>query len=275
MKKIINSSGPWPSHALQWNLISSPLRPCAEDWAVVQEQINLLSQQHSRINVLLFGVTQELVSLSYPKQARLLAVDCSNEMIQHHWHPKNESASVVIGQWEAMPVKHQVIDLALMDGSLNALSNVNKVEKALAQLAVVLKTGGIVVARVFLRPETRESMSAIAADIKANKVGNVHVAKWRIAHALHGALEEGVVLNDIWEAFSSLSSDLGDLTSVTGWSRESISTLKAYQHVRTKYVFPTFSEAESLFKNHFNALSIHTPKYELGDRCPTWILRLR
>ena len=122
--------------------------------------------------------------------------------------------------------------------------------------------------RYFTRPEKSESLAQVFDDLFAARIGNFHVFKWRLAMALHGPVEQGVAVGDIWEAFTDAVSDRDALAAQLGWTRASIDTIDAYREVRTPYIFPTLTEIKAASAPYFGELSMDVPYYELGERCP-------
>jgi hypothetical protein len=51
----------------------------------------------------------------------------------------------------------------------------------------------------FLRPEKGEKTDSVFDELRAGRIGNFHIFKWRLAMSMHGAIEDGVRLGDIWD----------------------------------------------------------------------------
>ena len=51
-----------------------------------------------------------------------------------------------------------------------------------------------------------------------------------------------------------------------------VNTIHNYREVATRYSFPTLAEARAL-AGDFEIVATHVPAYELGERCPTLIMR--
>jgi hypothetical protein len=126
--------------------------------------------------------------------------------------------------------------------------------------------------RYFVRPERSETQGAVVDDLWQGRIGNFHIFKWRLAMALHGSLEEGVRLGDIWSAWHEAVPDPARLAARLGWRKEVINTISNYRDVDTCYSFPTLEEARALVGD-FEIVSTRIPDYELGQRCPTLVMR--
>ena len=265
----------WEAHAAQWSLIGSPLRPHAQDLAIAQRAIDGFASE-SRWYALLLGVTRELACLRWPSGAALLAADLSAAMLDNEWRAPAGCPSLAVRcRWQALPVTPGSVSVVLGDGSLSALPNVESVCAVLEQIAVALRPDGVFVLRAYTRPDTGESPWQVLDDLLGGKAYSIHVAKWRLAMALHGTRSSGVVLDRVWKVFRQAVPDSRSLAARTGWSVESIDTIDAYRGVRSRYLFPTLAELRGLLSPWFEEVDCDFPTYELGDRCPTLTLRLR
>jgi hypothetical protein len=63
------------------------------------------------------------------------------------------------------------------------------------------------------------------------------------------------------------------LAEQTGWPRNEIDTIDAYAGSDTVYTFPSLHTIERTCRGFFAVDSVTWPRYELGDRCPTVVLR--
>ena len=265
----------WEAHAAQWSLIGSPLRPHPQDLAIAQRAIDRFAGE-SQWYALLLGVTRELAGLRWPSGAALLAADLSAAMLDNEWRAPAECPSLAIRcRWQALPVTCGSVAVVLGDGSLSALPNVESVRAVLAQVAAALRRDGVFVLRAYARPEIPESPWQVLDDLLSGKVPSIHVAKWRLAMALHGTLSSGVVLERVWKVFRQAVPDSRKLAAHTGWSVETIDTIDAYRGARSRYLFPTVAELRGLLSPWFDEVACDFPTYDLGDRCPTLTLRLR
>jgi SAM-dependent methyltransferase len=265
----------WAAHAAQWSLIDSPLRPHPQDLAVAQRAVDRFAGE-SKWYALLLGVTRELADLHWPRGAALVAADLSAAMLEHEWRSPPGCASLAVRcRWQALPVARGTVSLALGDGSLSALPDVESIRSVLEQVATALRPDGCLVLRAYTRPEIPESPWQVLDDLLGGRTPSIHVAKWRLAMALHGTLSSGVVLERVWKVFRQAVPDSRKLAARTGWSVASIDTIDAYRGARSRYLFPTLAELRALLSPWFAEVDCEFPTYELGDRCPTLTLRLR
>jgi len=264
----------WAAHAAQWSLIGSPLRPHPQDLAIAQRAVDLLAGE-SKWYALLLGVTSELASLRWPCGASLLAADLSDAMLRREWRSPPGCPSLAVRcRWQALPIARTSLSLVLGDGSLSALPDVQAVREVLDQVATAMRPDGCFVLRAYTRPDVPESPRQVLDDLLGGRTPSMHVAKWRLAMALHGTLSSGVVLDRVWKVFRQAVPDSRRLAARTGWSIASIDTIDAYRGSRSRYLFPTLAELRGLLSPRFDEVGCEHPTYELGDRCPTLTLRL-
>ncbi len=266
----------WNEHARQWSLIGSPLRPAPEDIRLLESAVQDWHSQNAvhTPRALLCGVTAEIAGMRWPAGTRLTAVDHSRPMIAGVW-PRNPAPGLAVcGDWFALPLADASQHLLIGDGCYSIFTGRAYYAAFSAELRRVAARNALLAMRYFLRPARAESVKQVVADLWGKRIGNFHVFKWRLAMALHGTLEEGVRLGDIWNAWHAAAPDPAALATHLGWRPEVVNTIHNYRNIDTRYTFPTLEEARALVGD-FSIVATHTPGYELGERCPTLIMRPR
>jgi len=263
----------WNHHAQQWQHVAPPLRPSAEDIELMTVRVAALDSVTTSV---LLGVTPEIAGMHWPRGTRLLAVDRCMGMIQGVWPCGGvPDRHAVCGDWLALPITEGSADLIVGDGCFTLLPYPDGLALAYASAARALRPGGAFMMRYFCRPESAEPLDAVFADLEAGRVGNFHVLKWRMAMALHGDASSGVSVGAVWEALNAAVSDRDAFAKDLGWPRAAIDTIDVYRGVDTRYYFPTLDEIREVTSQHFEELSVDTPSYELGERCPIVCYRRR
>jgi SAM-dependent methyltransferase len=260
----------WRDHATKWSRVGSPLRPTEEDTHIML-MLSAPAFSHSKVssNVIILGVTPELVQLPWPSHARLHAFDHSAEMIASVWRPHSRNpSSVQQACWQKIPLPDESIDLVIGDGCLTMLPCADDYRAVLAESARVLKLTGLLVLRCFIRPERTESLHDVFMAAHAGMIGSFHALKWRVAMAITPDEEFSVAVTEIHTAFERLFPDRDQLACYTGWPRAAIDTIDAYQGRNARYTFPTMSELKQLALPFVEVTDISQGNYELADRCP-------
>ncbi len=267
----MTSPAHWPKLARLWSLLGPPLRPSPEDVAIVERA----ARDANARRALLLGVTPELATCAWPAGATLDAVDSSEAMIAHVW----PAADVRVpsrahrADWRALPFDGARFDLVAADGALTLPAYPEGARDVLREARRVLVPGGRLATRVFVQAPAREEARAVVDDLRAGRVGGFHAFKWRLAMALHESSDRGVRLADVWTAWRDLAPDGAALVESRGWGRDVLDTIDVYRDSPTVYVFPRVDEVVALARGLFDLEATHVPGYELGDRCPTLVLR--
>jgi len=264
----------WGKVARQWDRVGHPLRPGPDDIQALEQFVSLV--QAPRPEALLLGVTQEIAGMNWPEGTRLLAVDRSIDMIEYAWVGPEATgraglaeAQVVCGDWRDLPVADQSQDLIVGDGCLAVMDYPRTFTATLGCLHRVLRPGGLFSHRFFLRPEVAEETEFVFDELRAGRIGNFHLFKWRLAMSLHGAIDEGVRLADIWDSWHAAVPDPPALAAEIDWPLEIITTIDAYRDMETRFTFFTLDEARLASAPYFKEFRRYEPPYEMGERFQT------
>jgi SAM-dependent methyltransferase len=268
----------WARHAEQWAHVGQPLRPGAEDIDVFA---SLIAQSASELalaapRALVLGVTPELVGMDWPDPSRLIAIDRCPGMIGALLPPSGAGpVAGVCGNWMRLPFADNSLDLIVGDGCLTVLESAADHRRLGIELARILKPGGRLALRLFVRPDTAESPEQVLTDLGAGRIGNFHVFKWRLAMALVDPESGAVPVADIWQAWHDSGIAPAELATERGWSQAEIATIEAYRGASARYTFPRLDEVRAALAAGFEELACRISHYELGERCPTLLLAAR
>ena len=258
----------WSKVARQWHRVGPPLRPAAEDIQVLEKFVGRAKVKHPR--VLLLGVTPEITAMNWPDGTRLLAMDRSIDMIEYAWAGSNlREAHVACGDWRNLPLTDHSRDIIVGDGCLAVFDFPKNFNATLECLHRVLRPGGLFSHCFFLRPEQGEQAEQVFDELLAGRIGNFHLFKWRLAMSLHGRIEDGVRLGDIWNCWHAAMPDPEVLARRLDWPLETITTIDAYRNIDTRFTFFTLGEARRAMAPAFKELDRYEPEYESGERFQT------
>ena len=266
----------WVKPAQSWALRASPLRPSPEDVGIYEHEFR---RWHAAmlpvpLHALLLGVTPEIAAMSWPAGAQLLAADLSRPMIRGVWPGAALGHMAVCADWLDLPLPDRTQDLVLGDGSFSALTG-DAYTAMVESLRRIVCRQGLVLMRFFTRPDRSEAPADAFADLSAGRIGSFHAFKWRLAMALHGSLDAGVRLADIWDAWHDAVPDPQEVARERGWPLPVVLTIDDFRGSATRYTFPTLSEARAAMADGFEEVSCRFPTYELGERCPILAFRPR
>lgn len=272
-----SATDPWPSHARQWSRIGSPLRPVAEDVSVALRELGAWREEHGdrAPRALLLGVTPELATMAWPPGTSLVAVDRSEPMIATVLPEEGapQGTRAVCADWRALPLADGSIDVVVGDGCFSVFAFPDEVRAFSAEVRRVMANGARFVVRVFAAPEERESLDTIARELRAGVIGSFHALKWRLAMAVQSSPERGAVLADVHAACAELAPILAGLASTPGFELDATRTIEAYRGSSVAYTFPTLARLAAVLEDFFEVTASLGKSYELGERCPTLVLR--
>ncbi len=266
----------WHELPKHWKWLGPPLRPVAEDISFYTVAMNEWVQSNGPPRVLLLGVTPELYFLPWPKGTDIMAVDRTQPMIDAVWPgPKD---AVNCADWTTMTLPDGSRDIILCDGGMEQLQYPQEHRRLVRILRRVLSHGGLTILRLYVLPSQRESPETVLRDFVQGRVSNINILKLRLGMALQDTLSEGVQRKTIWDAFHAAAPDPDCLARQLGWSAGQMHVIDAYRDCPDRFFFLTVADLRQLFcsiPGGFQFESLHVPSYELGERCPTVVLRRR
>ena len=275
MKNSFHQSELWSRFAESWQFSGSPLRPGAEDIRVMCQAVNgwVIAHPAAPPRCLVLGVTPEFATMDWPEKTRLTAVDRNPAMIEKVWpgYPR-PGEGAVCGDWFNLPLLDASVDIVLADGCFTLINSLQSGE-LMHSVKRVLCNEGIMVFRCFARPQVKERPEAVMQDLLAGRIGSFHAFRWRLNMSLYDEDKKGVHLGGIWDYWHKTGLDNEGLAERMSWPPESIALIDFYRGMDTFYFYPTFDELRAIFDPHFSEVACYIPTYELGERCPIFVLR--
>jgi len=269
------AAGQWPEVARNWRQLDSPLRPIQPDLALVRKALSQLQLADDRQpRVLIMGVTPEIYHLPWPDGWSVRALDWTPAMIEHLWPGPREH--VTLDDWRKMPFNAGSFDVVTCDGGLSLLKYPDDQRKTCRHLARIVASGGLFITRLYVPPAVKETPKEVLDDLFTGRIRDLNCLKLRLGMAMQAALEEGVAPHDVRERLLEEAGDWPELADRLGWPLEHLAAIDAYRHATARYYFVTESLATGMLceeKPHFECVSVETPDYELGERCPTAVYR--
>jgi hypothetical protein len=268
----------WDDFARSFANLGSPLRPSRQDTRFMQRAIAAWEALHPGecLDALLLGVTPEIAEMKWPEHSSLTAVDKSMPMVTRVW-PGNVPGKrrVVCANWLMLPRRLSTCHIAAGDGSFNCLAYPYECRAVAEGISGVLHDGGILILRCYLQKAVPESPEDIYADLRRGAIGSFHAFKLRLLMALQDNPHEGIAVREAYQSWADRHLERGSLPSGEGWQESAIETIEYYKNSDTVYAFPTLAAMRAVIGEFFEEVSLSTPSYELGERCPTLVLRPR
>jgi SAM-dependent methyltransferase len=183
-------------------------------------------------------------------------------------------ARVELGDWRDLPLPDNFASVVIGDGCYSMLATSECYRRMSAEVIRVLRPSGRFIVRLFVRPEREETTGAVFDDLRAGRIGNFHILKWRLAMSLPSE-EFGVRIGDIWEAWHDSKIQTSDLFDRLNWPRDVVDTIDTYRGRDTVYTFLPLAEMRRRVGEYFDELQAVFPAYQMGERCPTLLLEPR
>lgn len=235
------------------------------------------AKRQSGPRALMLGVTRGIALMEWPAGTSLTAIDWSLGMVRHRWpfdamrHP----AALLVGDWRQMPLREACQDFAVGDGCYAAMDSFEACDGLHRELARVLRAGGYLIQRCFLRPEQPEPVDQVFDDLLAGRVGSFEVFRRRLAMAIHRPGRIAVSGDEVWQAWHERVADTDRLARSYGWPAQVFRSMDRWRGLRLRFPFPTLSEVRAMTQPDFEIIECRYPDYEMGDRCPMLVLRRR
>ena len=260
----------WDDVLRHWRNIGPPLAPSPEDIAAYERCAARACRGRPGLDALLLGVTPQIAASRWPPATRLTAVDHSPAMIDAMWPAAGTpvGACAIRADWRAMPIDPETIDFAVGDGCNPVLAFPNDVDAVCVEIARVLRPGGLLAFRVFLRPDVAETVEDVAHALAAGRIGTVHALRWRLVAAMCPVTERGVRLGDVWDAWDGMRGLVARFGQSPGWTADEIATIDMYRNMETRFYFPTLAEMRGALSRHLAETDRIVGGYELAERCP-------
>lgn len=272
--RVPAGAGHWPEVARQWEQVGPPLRPSTQDIAFLTDAIDSWVRDNGAPRTLILGVTAELYHLPWPNGTNVLAVDHTQCMIDAIWPgPRN---AVICAEWTTMPLQQGSRDIVLCDGGVNLLTYPNGHRQLVRTLHRVIASGGLCILRLFVPPKEHEATDNVLQDLLEAKIPDLNLLKLRLWMALHKDITQGIQLKRVWDAIHRVAPDFKRLASRIGWPLEHLLVINTYRNCSVRYFFLSLDDVRHLFCRNpggFELETVQVPTYELGERCPTVVLR--
>jgi SAM-dependent methyltransferase len=270
----------WRTLATQWDLLGSPVRPCAEDAHIIEEMLAAdtdLFDNARRKQAWLLGITPEIAAAPCLQDSDLVAVERIQAMIDRVWPGDTDGRKAVCADWVCAPFPDESFDLVIGDGCLTPVSVPDQLPELLSSVHRCLRSEGYLMLRLFCRPDVAETPEAVIAALRSGAIGSIHAFKWRLAMAVQGVTDApNVALNEVWQIWHEARIDVATLAAERAWSPEEIGTMEFYRGSPAHNNFMRFDAAMNHLRGAgFDLVASRTGGYELAERCPHVLLRKR
>jgi hypothetical protein len=268
----------WSRFARSFGSLGPPLRPCREDLEVVLGAVAeaTVRRRGRPLRALLLGVTPELAAMTWAEQCTLLAADGCLPMLQAVWPgdvPQRRWA--ICADWRKLPLYPSSLDVVAGDGSANCLRYPDGLRVMASGLRDLIAYGGRLVLRCYLQRELPETPEEVFGDVNNPALPSFHHFKFRLLMAMQADATRGVRVNEVYRAWRAHLNNGASVHLRPGWEARDVETIEFYRDADTIHTFPTLDQFRMVLDEFFDEIAIHTPRYTLGERCPTLVLSPR
>jgi len=260
----------WERFARNRSLNDPPVRPCSEDLGYFWEDANEWIEKRGMPRVLLLGVTPELYALPWPTGTDVQVVDRTQAMIDALWLGPKPAAHRA--DWLSVDLPKGSRDIVLCDGGLHVLTYPQGQHALIRRLHRILSDEGLCIFRLFVLPPRPETPDVVIRDLVEGKISNLSVLKLRLFMSMHPNAEEGIRLGDVYDTLIKAVPDMEGLAVKIGWPTERMMVFNNYRDLESRFHLLTLEQSIALFCHDpggFRVHRLHTPSYDLGERCPT------
>jgi SAM-dependent methyltransferase len=179
--------------------IGYPFRPQDEDARCVGEAVRAHARHTPTRASCCWARRRMLADMPWPDGSTVIAVDSSPAILRTIW-PGNIPArrQAVQGDWRSLPVRDGACDLAIGDGSFNCLEYPGGMQAAASALKRTLHPDGLLVLRLFMRPDVCESPEELVRAAGAGGIETVHQFTFRLLMALQRRVHDGIAVRDVY-----------------------------------------------------------------------------
>jgi len=269
MEKAMDNESHWNHYQKSWQRVCAPLRPSSEDLKAFSSLVPKLPKQPK---ILVLGVTPELVAIDWPIDATLYGVDKSEPFIHGIWkaNPKCQSMAIC-ANWFSIPFAEDSFDLIIGDGISPQLRYPDEYRQIAVVAHKLLKPGGFLALRNFLRPNEKQEENDLWASAHRNEYKNFSAFKWRLAHTLQDDPAKGIAIDTIYQSWQTHRAYWDNRKLPLPWPEADIATVEVYQGSTMRYVFLSEEETQAVYAEHFIFQHSNYGTYELASCCPVMI----
>jgi SAM-dependent methyltransferase len=158
------------------------------------------------IDVLVLGVTVEIVTMPWPRTVRLTAFERSSGMIRAFWPGRLPGCrSVVRADWDAPPFRDEAFDIVVGDGIFNTRHYPNGYLELGMRIRSLLRPGGRLFVRGFTQLDVKEEPEQVIDAYDAGRITDYHALRFRLLTSLQASAAEGTWGNkDFIDVYGSI-----------------------------------------------------------------------
>jgi SAM-dependent methyltransferase len=230
------------------------------------------------IDVLVLGVTVEIVTMPWPRTVRLTAFERSSGMIRAFWPGRLPGCrSVVRADWDAPPFRDEAFDIVVGDGIFNTRHYPNGYLELGMRIRSLLRPGGRLFVRGFTQLDVKEEPEQVIDAYDAGRITDYHALRFRLLTSLQASAAEGTWGNKdfIDQELVARGVALAELYRRTGYEppHPQAKPGSGATNAMSRVSYPTLAEYERVLTKSFRLLGRRHGSHPLAHRCPIFGLQ--
>lgn len=278
MVTLASGTSVWEGIARSYFSFGSPFVPCAEDTVVLKSAVDhwMQGRARSEATLVLLGVTPSIANVNWPAGVVLTGVEQSQAVIRAIWPGDVDGARRSLhATWMEIPERLGACDVIIGDGSLNVCGYPEGIRELTRVVRRSMNQDGLFAIRCYIAFDEREKVGHVLESLRERDAPSVDHFKLRLYLAMQKSAHSGVAVREAYNLLVEHGIDRRFMEENLGWSPASVEPILLWQNSDAVYSFPTLGEFRDLLSVEFDEISIAIPSYELGQHCPTLILRPR
>ncbi len=270
----------WDIHVELFKQMKPPMRPEASEILLLKEIAATMVEVHQipNLQVLLLGVTPEIVHLTWPIGTMLTAVDRSEIMIHHFWPgdvPKVRK--MVRADWFEMPFAEGAFHLIIGDGVFNFMSYPDGYLKLSQILSSLLSEDGQLCIRIFNQLDHKESPKEVLQYLHEHEHVDYFEFRFRLATSLQESVEEGIYVTKetLDQYLVDHGVEMSSLYHKSGYTPPAIPPIPGAPSSNYRITYPTDEQYLTQVSQYFNEAKKLNGSHNLAYRTPIFVLSRR
>jgi hypothetical protein len=269
----------WNTQIELFKKMRPPLRPHASEAALVADvaAASRAAVSTGDLHVLLLGLTQELIHISWPRGTNLTVVDRSENMIRQFWPGDIPGERKLIrADWFGMPFEKPSFHLIVGDGVLNFKPFPAGFRDFLNHLLPYLYPAGHLCARVFTQLDVPEKTESLMDELRRSERVNYYEFRYRQATSLQKSAGDGFdgTKETLDRMFESHGVPLSELYAKSGFKPPDVPAVKSENpEEQYRVYYPTEAEFLQACPPGFKFIRKMKGAHTLAYRTPIFVLQ--
>ncbi len=268
----------WEAQIEIFKNMRPPFRPHLSEIQLLEEVAsNLVKSRHiSNLQVLILGLTGEIVHLRWPEGTSITVVERSPLMIEHFWPGDIPGQRKIMTEdWFSMSLPTSSFDMIIGDGVFNFMSYPDGYQNFAQLLSRLLQKNGLMCIRIFNQISPKENPADLLSDFRETANIDYFPFRLRLGTSLQENAEKGICMSK--EILDQYLIDHG--IPLTEFYAKSKYTPPSYPSVplavkteNNRITYPTDEEFTHQIGRYFSVQKVLFGAHPLALRTPLFVL---